>query len=88
MNFWAFGPAFLRPAGKEFTGFLKESGDEKKSECYIPTVVDQLIRGGHADCPVLRHDQPVVRRHLSGGQAARRRIHPQADRKTGEYPSR
>jgi hypothetical protein len=25
-----------------------------KSECYIPTVVDHLIHGGHAQCPVLR----------------------------------
>lgn len=54
MNFWAFGPAFFVQLEEAFTRFIKESGGQMKSECYIPTVVDQLIHGGHAKCLVLR----------------------------------
>jgi hypothetical protein len=54
MNFWAFGPAFFQQLEEGFTRFLHESGDQLKSECYIPTVVDHLIHGGHAQCQVLR----------------------------------
>lgn len=54
MNFWAFGPAFFEQLEEAFTRFMIESGDQMKSECYIPTVVDHLIHGGHAQCPVLR----------------------------------
>lgn len=53
MNFWAFGPAFFDHLEAAFISFLKESGTELKSECYIPTVVDQLIHDGQASCPVL-----------------------------------
>jgi hypothetical protein len=54
MNFWAFGPDFFIQLEEAFTRFLAESGEQLKSECYIPTVVDQLIHSGHAQCPVLR----------------------------------
>jgi hypothetical protein len=54
MNFWAFGPAFFQQLEEGFTRFLHESGDQLKSECYIPTVVDHLIHGGHSQCLVLR----------------------------------
>jgi hypothetical protein len=54
MNFWAFGPSFFTQLEEAFIRFLMESGGQMKSECYIPTVVDQLIHGGHTTCPVLR----------------------------------
>lgn len=54
MNFWAFGPDFFGSLEEAFHRFLDESGDQLKSECYIPTVVDHLIHGGYAQCPVLR----------------------------------
>lgn len=54
MNFWAFGPVFFTQLEEGFTRFLHESGSQLKSECYIPTVVDQLIHSGHAQCKVLR----------------------------------
>jgi NDP-sugar pyrophosphorylase family protein len=54
MNCWAFGPAFFTQLEEGFTRFLNESGNQLKSECYIPTVVDQLIHGGHAQCGVLQ----------------------------------
>ncbi len=54
MNFWAFGPTFFAQLEEGFTRFLRESGDQLKSECYIPTVVDHLIQDGHARCQVLK----------------------------------
>ena len=54
MNFWAFTPAFFKQAEEQFSGFLEEHGKEPKSEFYIPTVVDELIEKGTADCRVLQ----------------------------------
>ena len=53
MNFWGFTPAWLGQLEEHFRGFLATRGGELKSECYIPTVVDDLIRRGTADCTVL-----------------------------------
>lgn len=46
MNFWLFSPSFIELTEDHFIDFLKEHGQEPKSECFIPTVVDALI---HAD---------------------------------------
>ena len=56
MNFWAFGPSFFFQLEEAFSRFLRESGTQMKSECYIPTVVDHLIHAGHAQCLVLQTD--------------------------------
>jgi len=53
MNFWAFPPSLFAYLEIEFTGFLEKHGGEEKSEFYIPTFVDELIRNGKADCKVL-----------------------------------
>jgi hypothetical protein len=53
MNFWAFTGGFIAHLETEFTHFLENFGTVDKSENYIPTVVDSLIRGGKADCAVL-----------------------------------
>jgi len=53
MNFWAFSHDFITHLETEFTEFLTNFGQLEKSECYIPTVVDALIRAGKADCMVL-----------------------------------
>ncbi|MCU0795154.1 MAG: NTP transferase domain-containing protein [Akkermansiaceae bacterium] len=53
MNFWGFTPAWLIQLEEHFIEFLTQRGGEMKSECYIPTVVDDLIRKGAADCEVL-----------------------------------
>ncbi|QYY35794.1 NTP transferase domain-containing protein [Ruficoccus sp. ZRK36] len=53
MNFWGFIPAVFDVLEEHFTAFLKAHGTELKSECYIPTVVDDLIRAGRARCTVL-----------------------------------
>jgi hypothetical protein len=87
MNFWAFGPAFFNQLEVAFTRFMMDAGTQMKSECYIPTVVDQLIHGGHAQCPVLRttsqwfgvtypNDKPIVVESIARLIAA------------GEYPAK
>ena len=53
MNLWGFPVSFLDEIESHFTEFLKESGSEMKSECYIPTVVDDLVNRSIADCHVL-----------------------------------
>ncbi|MEO8613918.1 MAG: sugar phosphate nucleotidyltransferase [Luteolibacter sp.] len=53
MNFWAFTHCFFNHLEAEFTAFMKNSGTMEKSENYIPTVVDALIRACEADCAVL-----------------------------------
>lgn len=53
MNFWGFTRGFFDQIEEHFTEFLREKGGEMKSECYIPTVVDDLIRKDVADCVVL-----------------------------------
>lgn len=53
MNFWAFSHGFYNHLEEDFTNFLTAFGKVEKSEYYIPTVVDALIRSGKADCAVL-----------------------------------
>ncbi|MEN8774516.1 MAG: sugar phosphate nucleotidyltransferase [Akkermansiaceae bacterium] len=53
MNLWAFPASFLSELMGHFNKFLAEHGTEPKSECYIPTVVDDLVNRGNADCHVL-----------------------------------
>jgi len=53
MNFWGFTVEYFAQLEEHFIAFLKEKGGEQKSECYIPTVVDDFIRQGRADCRVL-----------------------------------
>ena len=53
MNFWLFGPEFFEALEASFTRFLENHGGELKSECYIPSVVDELIQSGQSSCPVL-----------------------------------
>ena len=53
MNLWGFPQSFLDEIEIHFTKFLEKSGTELKSECYIPTVVDDLISEEKAVCHVL-----------------------------------
>jgi hypothetical protein len=54
MNFWGFTPALFPQIKVEFEKFLKKSGGEQKSECYIPATVGDLVTSGQAKCKVLR----------------------------------
>lgn len=53
MNFWIFTAGFMPLLEQEFIRFLNHHGQDIKSECYIPTVVDAMIRKQQADCTVL-----------------------------------
>ena len=86
MNFWAFSHCFYQHLEEDFTNFLSAFGNEQKSEYYIPTVVDALIRSGKADCSVLETTghwfgvtYPDDKKHVVA--SIRRLID------TGEYPA-
>ncbi|MGB1936865.1 MAG: nucleotidyltransferase family protein [Akkermansiaceae bacterium] len=53
MNFWGFNDEFFAQIERHFTQFLTDFGSEMRSECYIPTVVDELIHQNKADCRIL-----------------------------------
>ncbi len=53
MNMWAFTPDYFRHSEEFFIDFLRAHGNELKSEFYIPSMVDFLIRSGKATCRVL-----------------------------------
>jgi NDP-sugar pyrophosphorylase family protein len=44
MNCWGFPPGILPDLGRYFEEFLRNSGGEPKSECYIPLAADWLIK--------------------------------------------
>ena len=54
MNFWGFTPALFPQLQATFDAFLKKSGNELKSECYIPSTVNDLVVAGQAKVKVLR----------------------------------
>ena len=53
MNMWGFTPKYFGYVEEAFKTFLKERGQELKSEFYIPTLVNDLIVAGKATCRVL-----------------------------------
>lgn len=46
MNFWCFDPSFFNYTQQLFNEFLKEHGQELKSEFFIPIVADRFIKEG------------------------------------------
>ncbi len=72
MNCWGFTPALFGHLDRAFLEFIKERGQDLKSEFAIPTVVDRLIASGAARVRVLPasarwlgmtypEDKPLVR---------------------------
>ena len=53
MNCWGFPAGALDAAEAYFREFLAARGGEQKSEFYLPSVVDRLMREGKADVQVL-----------------------------------
>ena len=53
MNFFGFTADFFGHLSAAFLDFLKQNGGDLKAECYVPKVVDQLIRDGKADVKVI-----------------------------------
>lgn len=58
MNFWGFQPGVFGDMRASFTAFLKRSGTEQKSECYIPATVNDLMVGGQARVRMLSSQSP------------------------------
>lgn len=53
MNLFGFTPDYFAHAEAYFRTFLQEHGQELKSECYMPSVVNKLIHEGTATLRVL-----------------------------------
>lgn len=56
MNMWAFFPSYFNYFNDQFKEFLQKEGQDLKSEFYIPTLVDTLIRTGERKTKVLHSD--------------------------------
>jgi hypothetical protein len=56
MNFWGFRPAIFAPLKTRFHQFLQLHGKDLKSECYIPSVVNDMVAAGELRVKVLRTD--------------------------------
>lgn len=75
MNIWGFTPRLFDHLDRIFGEFLKKSGSELKSECYLPVTVGQLVNEKLATCKVLEtnsewfgitypEDKPVTKANL------------------------
>ena len=58
MNFWGFTPAIFEPLEAHFEAFLQANGQEPKSEYYLPSFIDSLIKTGEVECSVLQTESP------------------------------
>ena len=56
MNMWGFKPSYMEYSNEVFSDFLIKRGHEEKSELYIPTVVDVLIKRGDLDVKMIETD--------------------------------
>jgi len=56
MNMWGFTPRIFGQLQVNFKKFLELNGSALKSECYIPTTVNELVLAGEAQVKVLRSD--------------------------------
>ncbi len=54
MNMWGFTPALFEQLRVKFAAFLETQGKAEKSECYIPSSVNDLVNEGKAKVQVLR----------------------------------
>ena len=53
MNFWGFTPDYFKYSEEYFVKFLKENIDKPKSEFFIPTLINELVKQGKASVKVL-----------------------------------
>ncbi|MBO4282258.1 MAG: NTP transferase domain-containing protein [Bacteroidales bacterium] len=87
MNFWGFHPSLFAHLERMFTEFLQANLQNLKAECYIPQVVDTLIKAGEARVKVLKTDAEwfgiTYQEDSQGVSEAFRRLHA-----AGVYPER
>ncbi|WP_185217331.1 NDP-sugar synthase [Sphingobacterium mizutaii] len=76
MNFWGFTPKIFEVAMEMFPKFVEENGDNPKSEFFIPSVPDYMVKKGQADFKVIptsskwfgvtyMEDKPIVQDSIS-----------------------
>lgn len=76
MNFWGFTPRVFEVAQSMFSKFVEENADNPKSEFFIPSVPDYMVKHGMADFRVIptsskwfgvtyKEDKPVVEDSIS-----------------------
>lgn len=76
MNFWGFTPKIFDVAMEMFPNFVEENGDNPKSEFFIPSVPDYMVKKGQADFKVIptsskwfgvtyMEDKPIVQESIS-----------------------
>ena len=53
MNMWGMQPDVFPFFEEAFRRFLDEQGDSTSAECYLPAVIDEMIRVGMVQVPVL-----------------------------------
>lgn len=53
MNFWGFTPDYFKYSEDYFVEFLKENINKPKSEFFIPTLINDLVKKGTASVKVL-----------------------------------
>lgn len=53
MNFWGFTPDYFKYSEDYFVKFLKENINKPKSEFFIPTLINELVKQGKASVKVL-----------------------------------
>jgi hypothetical protein len=56
MNFWGYPPGIIPRFQQYFEDFLKTSGTQPKSECYLPNAADWFIKNDIIKIRVLRAD--------------------------------
>ena len=54
MNMWGFQPSIFPSLRERFRTFIEKSGNDLKSEHYVPTAVNELVSSGQARVKVLR----------------------------------
>src|SRR5205823_3973342 len=57
MNMWGFDPSLFTKLDVEFRAFLEKKIGDPKSEFFIPTVVDALIKRAECRCKILKTDE-------------------------------
>lgn len=56
MNMWAFKPEVFGELEGRFAEFLGQNARSEKTEFYLPSGIDQLLKAGNARCEVLATD--------------------------------
>ena len=54
LNFWGFTPQLFQQLNEQFINFLKTNISVAKSEFFIPTVVDNLVKSGDVSVSVMQ----------------------------------